>query len=95
MKKHNIIRYAALAVVLGLCGFSAPLQAGGLKGNTKAAGIVKKVKETSTKVKETSWQRESLATGTAVPEPSSLLASLVAGAGLCGVGLYHRRRSRP
>jgi hypothetical protein len=92
----NIIRYASLAALLGLCCLSAPLQAGGLKGGNDIANIkkIEKGKQpVSNKGQETRDLKQANREGNSVPEPVSLLAALAAGGTLFGLGLYHRRRS--
>ena len=94
MKRLNYMRYASIAAVLGLCVLCAPAQAGGLKGRDKVKiknevrGWFKNLHEG---IKQREWDCQK---PPSVPEPTSLLGGLAAGAGLCGIALYQRRRNR-
>jgi hypothetical protein len=97
MKRLNYMRYASFAAVLGLCVLCAPVQAGGLKGRGKVE-IKHNIRGWFSNLKKEYNLRDrdcNIPTDNpCVPEPSSLLGGLAAGAGLCGIGLYHRRRNR-
>lgn len=95
MLKPRIMRRSALGALLALCFLSSPLMAAGL-GN-HGGNQNHRFKNYSWK-RTFSWdrqitQKEVRNDAPAVPEPSSILAALAAGGGLCGLTLY-RRRSR-
>ena len=100
MKRLNYMRYASVAAVLGLCVLCAPVQASGIKGKrghdkveirNNIRGFFTNLRK---EIKSRDWNCRPPKDKPCVPEPSSLLGGLAAGAGLCGIGLYHRRRNR-
>lgn len=97
MKRLNYMRYASVAAVLGLCVLCAPVQASGLKGRNKVEiknnirGFFTHLRQ---EIKSRDWNCRPPTDKPSVPEPSSILGGLAAGAGLCGIALYHRRRNR-
>jgi hypothetical protein len=94
MLKPKNIRGSALGALLALCFLSSPLMAAGF-GNH---GRTQNHRFENYSWKRTfSWDRQYIEKEVrndcpTVPEPSSILAALAAGGGLCGLTLYRRRR---